>query len=133
MRGSGPKSAVSGSRSRSTPKSEAAPRTTSLAGLAGVPPAITLYLTTPSVAWRSLLKQSPSIYRKESSRVGEADPAMRGNHPGSLSYVGGARHVGGPLMEGIGLLRLPRRWSRRSLARGRPVSERDVPPRDAID
>jgi hypothetical protein len=26
------------------------------------------------------LNKIPAIYRKESSRVGEADPAMRGNH-----------------------------------------------------
>src|SRR5437879_8234744 len=34
-----------------------------------------------------LLRQVPTAYRKESSPVGEADRAMRGNHPGFLSYL----------------------------------------------
>ena len=58
-----------------------------VAGAAGVSPAAPLSLTLLNVAGRIYLKTSPSIYRKESRRVGEADPPMRGNHPGSLSFL----------------------------------------------
>jgi hypothetical protein len=34
-----------------------------------------------------LLRKIPTAYRKESSPGREATRAMRGNHPGSLSYV----------------------------------------------
>src|ERR1019366_9323925 len=49
---------------------------------------MTLSITTPKRGEERSSTRRPSIYRKESRRIGEADPPMRGNHPGSLSYFG---------------------------------------------
>src|SRR5690349_14318471 len=43
----------------------------------------------PGMARGGLLRKIPTAYRKESSPGREATRAMRGNHPGSLSYVEG--------------------------------------------
>ncbi len=45
-----------------------------------------LSLTSANRCDEWLLREVPTVYRKESSPVGEADRAMRGNHLGSLSY-----------------------------------------------
>ena len=62
----------------------------SVAGLAGVSPAMALSSSPQSVAWSKQFKKIRSLYRKESSACGEAARAMRGNHPGSLSYFSSA-------------------------------------------
>src|SRR6202165_2900698 len=69
------------------------------AGWAGVSPAITLSLSLHTLRGESNPELIPSIYRKESRHVGEADLPMRGNHPGSLSHFLLSRsgiHVGHP-------------------------------------
>ena len=79
-------------RRRSRPGDEREPSgfpliSSSAAGLAGVSPAMTLSSRTANRREEGQLNRVPSIYRRESSPVGEADRAMRGNHPGSLSYL----------------------------------------------
>jgi hypothetical protein len=71
-----------------------------VAGLAGVPPAMTLSVLLLIVAWRQLILINP-IPRKESSDLGEAELAMRGNHPGSLSSI---QEVEQDVVESLGVL-----------------------------
>ena len=49
----------------------------SVAGLAGVPPAMTLSLLTPRRGEENSSKTKPNLIPEKSSRVGAADPAMR--------------------------------------------------------
>src|SRR5216683_3928234 len=61
--------------------------------------------------------KSPSLYRNGRSRVGEADPAMRENHPGFRSYLCGLLPFGAPRL-GVYGLAWPLRGRTRAQGRG---------------
>src|SRR5947209_1888691 len=52
---------------------------------AGLSPAATMPYASPKRRTEWLPRQDPTVYRKESRPVGEADRPMRGNHLGFLS------------------------------------------------
>ena len=76
---------------------------TSVAGLAGVPPAMTLFLSiTERCVEKLVRKQIPSIYRKESSACGDAARAMHSVRP----FFNAALRAEGP--SGFPLIRRPK-------------------------
>src|SRR6266849_122731 len=73
-----------------------------VAGAAGFNPAATLFLASLRGKEKAFEK-SPSSYRNGRSRVGEADPAMRENHPGFPSYLCGLLPFDAPALAVYGL------------------------------
>src|SRR5712692_1901369 len=69
-----------------------------VAGAAGFNPAANFVFLPPLRGKEKAFGKSPSLYRNGRSRVGEADPAMRENHPGFPSYLCGLLPFGAPVV-----------------------------------